>query len=115
MEYKGLIARDGDDCYLFFEISKGKFSDGIPLTDSQKIYVNLLPSQLNCCKVQFCDGTEPMPFESFENLEDIFFNLKDIAVLSLRTGEGLEGNALQALKESGDEIMTVFFEDEIFD
>lgn len=111
MEYRGLIVKEEKTCYLFTELSKGDYSFGIPLTDSEKIYVNLQPNQLNYCTVQFCDGTEPKPFESFENLEDIFFKIQDISIVTLTSTIGQDVVVINDIKKEGTEILNSLFND----
>lgn len=106
MEYNGLIVKSGETCYLFFEKSKGDFSQGLPLNDYEKIYDNLLKNEIGLCKVQFCDGTESVPFESFESLEDIYFQIKDLSKLVLKS----HLKAIDAIKKEGAEFITEIFE-----
>lgn len=112
MEYRGLVVKDENEkCLLFFEIQKGKISDGLPITDSQDIYKFLNEKQISLCTIQFCDGTEPKSFEYFKDLRDIFFRIKDITVLSLINEEKPEKTALEAIKEDGHEIAEHLFSD----
>jgi hypothetical protein len=113
MEYRGLVVKDeNNECLLFFETRKGEVSDGIPITDSQGVYGFLNEKQISLCTIQFCDGTEPKSFDYFENIEDIFFKIRDIAVLTLMNEDNPGKTALEAIKEDGDEIAEHFFSDD---
>lgn len=115
MEYKGLVINNNGESYLFYEKEDKTLSDGFPITDSDGIYKDLKDCQINFCKVQFCDGTVPMKFESFKNLDDIFFKIKDLAVISIFDKEKESMKAILALKEDGSEMAEYFFSQPIFD
>lgn len=113
-EYKGVVAKSSDSCYLFFEKAPGDFSDGFPITDSEGIYKHLKAEQLTFCKVRFCDGTIAMPVDSFSDLSEAFIQIQDLAVITVLDKEQNETNALEALEKAGDSLLESFFKEPIF-
>lgn len=100
-EYKGVVGRTDNSCYLFFEQEPGVYSDGFPISDAEGIYTHLKKEQLSFCKVRFCDGTEAMPFDSFSDLSEAFIQIKDLAVITVLDKNEQETDALQALEKAG--------------
>jgi hypothetical protein len=113
MTYKGVVGKVQDSCYLFFEKGPGVVSDGVSISDSEGIYKKLEPYQLSLCSVEFCDGTTPMPFESFGSMEEIFLRIKDLAVINISNKEG-EANAMFAIKDSGGKLLHEIFKDPVY-
>lgn len=108
--YKGIVAKSSDgSCFLFFEQKKNKLSNGMPITDSQKIYESLTEKQISLCVVEFCDGTIARPFESFQDTDNMFMRIKDIVVLSIFNEREPNKTSLEAIEEDGDEIAEYFF------
>jgi hypothetical protein len=115
MEYKALIIKNLEDkCVLFFETEDGKISDGIPITDSQGIYNNISHNQIVFSKVEFCDGTIPMRFEHFSDIDDIFFRIKDLCSISLFDNDKKEVVALESFLAKPNELSEEFFKQPIF-